>query len=97
MSAEKIARVEAARRELAAAEADLVEKHEFPKWVVPHASHIVDGVAPAFAESNTDRKGVLSVLVNSADEEAAALAEKVEAKPAEAAAPAETPAEAPAA
>ena len=50
---------------------------DFPKWVQVHASHIEGGVAQAFAETFTDRKGVVSVLVRDAEEEAKAIAEKI--------------------
>lgn len=64
---------------------------EFPKWVEPHPSHIVGGVAALFAQSHTDRvSGKVSVLVNNAEDEAVAAAEmkapeapKSEEKPAE--------------
>lgn len=60
---------------------------EFPKWVSPHDSHIVksqDGTVqstPMFPDFHIDRlTGALTVLVHSAEEEAKAIAAKVENK-----------------
>lgn len=54
---------------------------DYPKWVQPHADHIVrkEGarpVAPAFGEQAVDRNGVLSVCVANEDEEARATSPK---------------------
>ena len=49
----------------------------FPKWVHVHPTHLDGGVAQAFVQTFTDRKGVVSVLVHDAEEEAKAIAEKV--------------------
>lgn len=61
-------------------------KHEacggdYPKWVEPHADHIVrkEGappVAPAFGEQSVDRNGVLSVCVADEAEEERATSPK---------------------
>ena len=50
---------------------------EFPKWVVPHPSHVVGRVAPEFSDTHVARDGGLTVLVRDLGEEATALAEKV--------------------
>ena len=50
---------------------------EFPKWVVPHGSHIAaDGRAHGFQGDHVDRAGVVTVLVADADEEIKALRQK---------------------
>ena len=46
---------------------------EWPKWVPVHASHLDGGVAQAFLDTFTDRKGIVSVLVRDAEEEARRL------------------------
>lgn len=66
---------------------------DFPKWVIPDASHIVrkqvDGApdhvsTPGFAEFHINRlDGVVTVLVKDAEEEAKALAAREEPKAAE--------------
>ena len=74
-----------AQKKLDAAKAAASHK-EFPKFVEPHASHIVTqkpvhGDAPPhlstphFVEHHVDRFGKVSVLVHDAEEEAKALAE----------------------
>jgi hypothetical protein len=64
---------------LAAAKAK-VSHEEFPKWVVPHESHVHQAgdhlSAPLFPDHHVDREGKLTVLVRDADEEAKALAAK---------------------
>ncbi|HLH92075.1 MAG TPA: hypothetical protein VKX28_26885 [Xanthobacteraceae bacterium] len=52
---------------------------EFPKWVVPHPSHVVDTsghISVADFAHHIDRAGKVTVLVKDAGEEAEALAEK---------------------
>ena len=54
---------------------------EWPKWVVPHANHVVSqGVSvstPHFTQHHKNRHdGVVSVLVHTAEEEELALAER---------------------
>lgn len=61
---------------------------EFPKWVVPHESHVIrlggrDPMAPAFPQSHVDRSGALTVLVDDADAESAALAPEASVEAAE--------------
>ncbi len=73
--------VDELKAELAAAEAK-ASHQEFPKWVEPHASHVVtkgDHVSsPAFPDFHVSRDdGKFSVLVHSAEEEAKALAAAV--------------------
>ncbi len=56
---------------------------EYPKWVEPHASHVVTAATghksvPSFSDHHTDQNtGKLMALVHSAEEEAKALAEAV--------------------
>ena len=52
---------------------------EFPTWVHVHPTPGDGGVAQGFLDTFTDRKGVVSVLVHDAEEEAKAIAEKVSA------------------
>lgn len=53
------------------------ETTEFPKWVEVHESHLDGGVAQEFAQTEHTRAGLFRVLVNDAEEEAKAIAEKV--------------------
>jgi hypothetical protein len=62
---------------------------EFPKWVTPHASHVVNHgghtVVPGFAEHHESRGDrAVTVLVKDAEEEAKALAAKFDPKAEEA-------------
>ena len=59
---------------------------EFPKWVVPDPSHVVNQggrkSTPGWATSNVDRlTSVVTVLVNDEDEEASAITPRQEIKP----------------
>lgn len=51
--------------------------HEYPKWVVPHDSHVVrhgDHIStPHFADINVGRDSVVTVLVHDAEQEELAL------------------------
>lgn len=51
--------------------------NEFPKWVVPHPSHVVGKVAPEFSDTHVARDGGLTVLVRDLGEEATVFAAKV--------------------
>ena len=59
---------------------------DYPKWVKAHESHLIRKqvgeashvAAPAFAQVYVDREGAVTVLVDSAEEEAMAMAPKVE-------------------
>lgn len=85
--AELEAAVSEAEKNLAEARARAAHK-EFPKFIEPHASHVVKREAPhgeapphvsvpAFTEHHVDREGKITVLVRDAEEEAKALAEAV--------------------
>lgn len=76
---------------VAIAEANLVEAkrkathQEYPKWIEPHASHVVDTgghlSVPLFPEFHVDRHdGKVTVKVMDEDHEAIALAAKQEPK-----------------
>lgn len=61
-----------------------IEEKEYPKWIVPHASHVLrdaDGKVksvPAFPGFHVSRvDGEVTVMVVDADEEAVALGETV--------------------
>lgn len=58
---------------------------EYPKWVVPHRSHIEmqgDHIAvPSFVESHIARDGMVTVLVHDAEHEMLALDERISLKP----------------
>lgn len=65
---------------------------EWPRWVAPHESHVLRKTAegapahvsvPDWPEFHVDREGNVTVLVQNEDEEARALAEKVDASPAD--------------
>lgn len=53
--------------------------HEFPKWVVPHDSHVVRQgehlSTPHFPDVHVGRDSVVTVLVHDAEQEAFALAD----------------------
>lgn len=49
---------------------------EYPKWVVPHGSHLDGTGHGGFADMNKDRGGNVTVLVHDATEEERALAPK---------------------
>ncbi len=59
---------------------------DYPKWVKAHESHLIRKqvgeashvAAPMFAQLYVDREGAVSVVVDSAEEEAMAMAPKVE-------------------
>ena len=59
------------------------DDQDFPKWVVPHVSHIHQDnygntAVPRFPEFHVRREdGAITVLVHDADEEALALADAV--------------------
>jgi hypothetical protein len=58
---------------------------EFPKWVTPHDSHVVmqgiNKITPHFPEFHVDRSDQsVTVMVKDTEEEAKALAAKVEPK-----------------
>lgn len=85
-----VAELEAKVKEAEAnlAEAKRAAAHqEFPKWIEPHASHVVDKPAvgespahksvPLFPLHHVDRDGRVTVCVDDADHEAKALAEAV--------------------
>lgn len=64
------------------------EHQDYPKWVEPHASHLVVGAnhhvsVPGFVEFFINRARNVTVLVKNEAEEAAALAAKVVEVPAE--------------
>lgn len=59
------------------------EFSEFPKWVVPHVSHIhLDQYnrahTPGWSQYHMDRDNVLTVLVHDADEEHRAISPEFE-------------------
>ncbi|MDR3464152.1 MAG: hypothetical protein P4L76_17755 [Beijerinckiaceae bacterium] len=72
---------------------------DYPKWVKAHESHLVRKqvgeashvAAPAFAQLHVDREGVVTVLVDSAEEEAMAMEPKAEETAAAAPIPAAAP------
>ena len=47
---------------------------EFPKWVLAYPSHIVGNAAPNFAHAFKTRDGAWMVLVETAEDEARAIA-----------------------
>ena len=52
---------------------------EFPKWIVPHSSHIAaDGRAHGFQNDHVDRAGAVTVLVADGAEEIKALRQKTD-------------------